>query len=154
MEIFLILVQAFIALAMIGFILLQKSEGGGLVSQQGGQAMGRFMTRRGQSDFLTRTTTLLATAFMSLCLLIAIISSHSSKKNSLLDQVASEKKASLLASAAKKEATQNENEPQSSSEVASPIEGLVSTSTADASADSSKAAAQEVSVAAPNQAAA
>ncbi len=72
---------------MIGFILLQKSEGGGLVSQQGGQSMSRFMTRRGQADFLTRSTTLLATGFMVLCLIIAIVANQKSKNSSLLDQV-------------------------------------------------------------------
>jgi preprotein translocase subunit SecG len=90
MEIFLIVLQAFIALAMIGFILLQKSEGGGLVSQQGGQAMNRFMSRRGQADFLTRTTTVLATGFMVLCLIIAIISGQKAKNNSILAQVVAE----------------------------------------------------------------
>lgn len=92
MEIFLIIVQAVVALAMIGFILLQKSEGGGLVSQQGGQAMGRFMSRRGQADFLTRGTSILAGGFMVLCLIIAIISGQKAKNNPLLDQVVAEEK--------------------------------------------------------------
>ncbi|PLX29920.1 MAG: preprotein translocase subunit SecG [Alphaproteobacteria bacterium] len=87
MVVALIIVQAFIALTMIGFILLQKSEGGGLVSQQGSQSMGRFMTRRSQADFLTRATSILAAVFMALCLVIAIISNRSASRSSLLDQV-------------------------------------------------------------------
>ncbi|MAP24054.1 MAG: preprotein translocase subunit SecG [Rickettsiales bacterium] len=83
----LIIVQALIALAMIGFILLQKSEGGGLVSQQGSQSMGRFMTRRSQADFLTRATSILAGVFMALCLLIAILSDRNASNTSLLDQI-------------------------------------------------------------------
>jgi len=53
-----IVIHLMIVLAMIGVVLLQKSEGGGLVSSTSG-----FMTGRGTANVLTRTTALLAVAF-------------------------------------------------------------------------------------------
>ena len=53
-----IIIHLMIVLAMIGVVLLQKSEGGGLVSSTSG-----FMTGRGTANVLTRTTALLAAGF-------------------------------------------------------------------------------------------
>jgi len=53
-----IIIHLMIVLAMIGVVLLQKSEGGGLVSSTSG-----FMTGRGTANVLTRTTALLAVGF-------------------------------------------------------------------------------------------
>lgn len=65
---FLLVLQAIIAAAMIGVILMQKSEGGGL--GVGGSPAG-LLSARGAADFLTRTTAILATAFVVLCIVIA-----------------------------------------------------------------------------------
>jgi preprotein translocase subunit SecG len=53
-----ILIHLILVLAMIAVILLQKSEGGGLVSSTSG-----FMTGRGTANVLTRTTAILAFFF-------------------------------------------------------------------------------------------
>lgn len=53
-----IVIHLMIVLAIIGVVLLQKSEGGGLVSSTSG-----FMTGRGTANVLTRTTALLAAGF-------------------------------------------------------------------------------------------
>jgi preprotein translocase subunit SecG len=53
-----IVVHLMLVLAMIWVVLLQKSEGGGLVSSTSG-----FMTGRGTANVLTRTTALLAVGF-------------------------------------------------------------------------------------------
>jgi preprotein translocase subunit SecG len=53
-----VVIHLMIVLAMIGVVLLQKSEGGGLVSSTSG-----FMTGRGTANVLTRTTALLAVGF-------------------------------------------------------------------------------------------
>jgi preprotein translocase subunit SecG len=53
-----IVIHLMLVLGMIGVILLQKSEGGGLVSSTSG-----FMTGRGTANVLTRTTALLAFGF-------------------------------------------------------------------------------------------
>jgi preprotein translocase subunit SecG len=53
-----IIIHLMLVLAMIGVVLLQKSEGGGLISSTSG-----FMTGRGTANVLTRTTALLAVGF-------------------------------------------------------------------------------------------
>ena len=54
---FLLIVQSVVAISLIGVILMQRSEGGGL--GVGGSSSG-FMTARGAADFLTRSTAILA----------------------------------------------------------------------------------------------
>ncbi len=65
---FILIVQAFIALAMITVILMQRSEGGGFA---GGGSPSGLMTARGASDFLTRSTSILATIFVGLSIILA-----------------------------------------------------------------------------------
>lgn len=67
---FLTVVQALVAAALVGVILIQKSEGGGL--GVGGSPAG-FMSARGAADFLTRATTILATAFVVLSIVLAAL---------------------------------------------------------------------------------
>lgn len=67
---FLLVVQALIAAAMIGVILMQKSEGGGL--GVGGSPAG-LLSARGAADFLTRATTVLAVLFVGLSILLAAL---------------------------------------------------------------------------------
>ncbi|MBA3941309.1 MAG: preprotein translocase subunit SecG [Sphingopyxis sp.] len=69
---FLLVVQALVAAAMIGVILMQKSEGGGL--GVGGSPAG-LLSARGAADFMTRATTILATAFVGLSILLAAMAS-------------------------------------------------------------------------------
>jgi preprotein translocase subunit SecG len=67
---FLRIVQTLIAVALIGVILMQRSEGGGL--GVGGSSSG-FMTARGAADFLTRSTSVLGGAFIVLSIVMAAI---------------------------------------------------------------------------------
>jgi preprotein translocase subunit SecG len=67
---FLIVVQAIIAASLVGVILMQRSEGGGL--GMGGSPSG-LMSARGAADFLTRTTTILATLFILLSISLAFV---------------------------------------------------------------------------------
>ena len=60
---FLLIVQTLIAVTLIGVILMQRSEGGGL--GVGGSSSG-FMTARGAADFLTRSTAVLGGLFIVL----------------------------------------------------------------------------------------
>jgi preprotein translocase subunit SecG len=69
---FLIVVQAIIAAALVGVILMQRSEGGGL----GGGSPGGLMSARGQADFLTRTTAFLATGFVLLSIALAFVAAR------------------------------------------------------------------------------
>ncbi|MBO9697472.1 MAG: preprotein translocase subunit SecG [Sphingopyxis sp.] len=69
---FILVVQALVAATMIGVILMQKSEGGGL--GVGGSPAG-LLSARGAADFMTRATTILATAFVALSILLAAMAS-------------------------------------------------------------------------------
>jgi preprotein translocase subunit SecG len=73
MQTVLLVMILLVAIALVGVILIQRSEGGAF-GMGGGGTMGGFMTARGASNFLTRTTAVLATAFMGLSLLLAVIS--------------------------------------------------------------------------------
>jgi preprotein translocase subunit SecG len=73
-----------ICVAMVGVILLQKSEGGALGMSGGGP--GNFMTARGTGDLLTRTTQILAAMFFALCLAMTLLSGHN-HANSIVDRV-------------------------------------------------------------------
>jgi preprotein translocase subunit SecG len=65
---FLLIVQTLVAAALIGVILMQRSEGGGL--GVGGSSSG-FMTARGAADFLTRSTSILGGTFIVLSIVMA-----------------------------------------------------------------------------------
>jgi preprotein translocase subunit SecG len=68
--IFLTVVQAIIAALLVGVVLVQKSEGGGL--GVGGSPSG-FMSARGAADFLTRATGVLAAIFVVLSIVLAAL---------------------------------------------------------------------------------
>ncbi|ABQ30448.1 MULTISPECIES: preprotein translocase subunit SecG [Acidiphilium] len=71
----LLVLQAFITIALIGVVLIQRSEGGGL-GLGTSQGMGSFMTGRGTANLLTRVTAVLATLFMVLSLVLALLYRH------------------------------------------------------------------------------
>ena len=82
---FLLVVHALIATALVIVILMQRSEGGGL--GVGGSSAG-LMTARGAADFLTRSTSILATMFVAMSLIIAAVASLSRDRNKVdLDAV-------------------------------------------------------------------
>jgi preprotein translocase subunit SecG len=68
----LLVLHVFVTIALIGVVLIQRSEGGGL-GLGGGQGMGSFMTGRGTANLLTRTTAILGTAFFALSLSLALL---------------------------------------------------------------------------------
>jgi len=70
---FLLIVQAVIAFSLVAVILLQKSEGGGLTSS--GSPSG-LMSARSAADFLTRTTAILATAFIAMSIVLAFLAAN------------------------------------------------------------------------------
>jgi preprotein translocase subunit SecG len=82
----LLIVHLLIALALVGVILLQRSEGGALGI--GGGGFGGLMTGRASANLLTRTTAVLAAGFIATSLLLAIVASYSRAPSSILDQPA------------------------------------------------------------------
>lgn len=67
---FLLIVQTLVAIGLITVILMQRSEGGGFA---GGGSPSGLMTARGAADFLTRATTILATVFIGLSIVLAAL---------------------------------------------------------------------------------
>jgi len=80
MEKFVIVVHLMIVLAMIGFVLLQKSEGGGFAA---GSTAG-FLSSRGTANVLTRTTAYLAAAFFATSLILSILAGMHRNPGSIL----------------------------------------------------------------------
>jgi len=70
--IFLTVLQAIVAAALVGVVLMQRSEGGGL-GMGGGGSPGGLISARGAADFLTRTTKWLAVLFVGLSILLAAV---------------------------------------------------------------------------------
>ncbi|ODR94374.1 preprotein translocase subunit SecG [Methyloceanibacter stevinii] len=73
----LLLIHVMIAMALVGVILLQRSEGGALgIGGGGGGGGAGFMTGRGAGDALTRATAILAACFFATSLTLSILASH------------------------------------------------------------------------------
>ncbi|WP_159995381.1 preprotein translocase subunit SecG [Roseomonas sp. 18066] len=81
----LLVLHLFVTLALIGVVLLQRSEGGGL-GIGSSQGMGSFMSGRGTANLLTRTTGVLAFLFMGLALAMAMLGRGTGAPRSILDQ--------------------------------------------------------------------
>ncbi|KUO49691.1 MAG: preprotein translocase subunit SecG [Sphingomonadales bacterium BRH_c3] len=70
MFLFLTVVQTLVAAGLVGVILMQRSEGGGLGI---GGSPGGLMGARGAADFLTRSTRWLAILFVGLSIALAAV---------------------------------------------------------------------------------
>ena len=68
----LLIIHLFVTIALIGVVLIQRSEGGGL-GIGSSQGMGSFMGGRGTANLLTRTTAILGAAFFVLSLALALL---------------------------------------------------------------------------------
>lgn len=79
----LLVIHLMIAAALVGVVLLQKSEGGAL--GMGGGGSGGFLTGRGQANLLTRVTAGLAAAFFVTSILLTIIARNSAPAGSVFD---------------------------------------------------------------------
>tara|TARA_R110001599_G_scaffold18700_6_gene72369 strand:- start:150 stop:536 length:387 start_codon:yes stop_codon:yes gene_type:complete len=76
MFLFITVIQAIVAAMLVGVILMQKSEGGGL--GVGGSPSG-MMSARGAADLLTRTTSVLAVLFVALSITLAVMAAAEGK---------------------------------------------------------------------------
>lgn len=77
----LLFIHVIITLALIGVILLQRSEGGGLGLGSSGSSSNNMFTARGTANLLTRATGVLATLFFVNCLLMGALSKHQVNKD-------------------------------------------------------------------------
>jgi preprotein translocase subunit SecG len=85
MENVVLVVHLFLALAIIGLVLLQRSEGGGLGIGGGGGGMGRLATAKGTASLLTRATAICGGCFFLTSLLLGILAgAHTSSSKNIL----------------------------------------------------------------------
>ncbi|NZD62577.1 preprotein translocase subunit SecG [Rhizobium sp. WYCCWR 11290] len=83
MQTVLIVIHLMIVLALVGVVLIQRSEGGGL-GIGGGSG---FMSARGTANALTRTTAILATLFFLTSLGLGILTRYESRPSDILDRI-------------------------------------------------------------------
>ena len=75
-----IVIHLMLVLALIGMVLLQKSEGGGLISSTSG-----FLSSRGTANVLSRTTALLAAGFFATSLALSWLASFQRHPASIIN---------------------------------------------------------------------
>ncbi len=80
MQTVIIVIHLMVVVTMIGVVLLQKSEGGGL----GIGSTGGFLSSRGTANVLTRTTAILAATFFATSLLLSILAGWGRKPASII----------------------------------------------------------------------
>jgi preprotein translocase subunit SecG len=85
MQTVVIVIHLMIVVAMIGLVLLQRSEGGGLGIGGGGG----FMTNRGTANVLTRATAMLAAVFFATSLILSLLAGFERKPRSILQNTQS-----------------------------------------------------------------
>ena len=83
MQTLLIVIHLMVVLVLVGVVLLQRSEGGGL-GIGGGSG---FMTARGAANVLTRTTAILAAAFFATSLALSVLARYGEQPIDILDRV-------------------------------------------------------------------
>jgi len=83
MQTVLIVIHLMIVLALVGVVLLQRSEGGGL-GIGGGSGM---MSARGAANTLTRTTGILAAAFFATSLALGILARYEDRPSDILERI-------------------------------------------------------------------
>ncbi len=79
-----LIIHVLIAVTVVILVLLQRSEGCAL-GMGGGSSCGGLMTGRAAGSLLTRSTGILAAAFMATSILLAILASANSSNRSLFE---------------------------------------------------------------------
>ena len=89
MQTVLLVVHLFIAMALIGVILLQRSEGGalGIGGGGGGNGAGSIFSARGVGNALTRATAFLAIAFFATSIALTVVATRGGVGGSAFDNV-------------------------------------------------------------------
>ena len=85
MQTVIIVIHLMVVAAMVGVVLLQKSEGGGL----GIGSTGGFLSSRGTANVLTRTTAILAATFFATSLLLSVLAGWDRKPQSIIQNTGS-----------------------------------------------------------------
>ena len=85
MQTLLLVAELIIAVALIGFVLLQRSEGGGLGMGGSSSSMGGLFTPRGAADTMTRATAILALLFFLTCIGLNLLALNGRNESSILE---------------------------------------------------------------------
>jgi preprotein translocase subunit SecG len=80
----LLLIHIMVAVALVGVVLLQRSEGGALGIGGGGGGGGGFMTGRSAGNALTKVTAILAACFFATSMSLSILATHTRGTPSIL----------------------------------------------------------------------
>ncbi|MDE1567152.1 preprotein translocase subunit SecG [Aquabacter sp. P-9] len=88
MQTVLIVIHLMVVLALIGVVLIQRSEGGGLGIGGGGGGSGGFFTARGTANVLTRATAILAALFFVTSISLTILAGWGRTPPAILNQTA------------------------------------------------------------------
>lgn len=86
MENVILLVHLMLALALIGVVLMQRSEGGGL-GMGGGGGGGGLVSSRGAASALGKVTWALAIAFIATSITLTIIAADNAAGSSVVDRI-------------------------------------------------------------------
>ena len=83
-----LVIHLMLAAALIGVVLLQRSEGGALgIGGGGGGGGGGFLTGRGTANLLTRATAVLAAGFFTTSIVLTLLAQKSAAPRSVFDQL-------------------------------------------------------------------
>jgi preprotein translocase subunit SecG len=86
MQTVILVIHLLIALALIGVVLLQRSEGGALgIGGSGGSGAGNLFSARGVGNALTRTTAWLAVAFFATSITLTVLATRGGSGTSVFD---------------------------------------------------------------------
>ena len=134
MQTILLVIYLMVVVALIGVVLIQRSEGGGL-GIGGGSG---FMSARGTANALTRTTAILAALFFVLALGMGILARYETQPTDILDRIPGTTGTGgvldALGGASQGEGTQNNNTnqtPATTGTDAVPTDGGTATGTGD-----------------------
>jgi preprotein translocase subunit SecG len=94
-----LVIHLFLALGIIGLVLMQRSEGGGLGigGGGGGGGAGNFASPRGTANFLSRMTAICAAAFFTTSLILGILAGAQTSANRGILNVLDEQPAGIEA---------------------------------------------------------
>ncbi|MCB1775643.1 MAG: preprotein translocase subunit SecG [Gammaproteobacteria bacterium] len=87
MESILVIIHLFLAIGLVGLILVQHGKGADMGAAFGSGASASVFGSRGASNFLSRSTAILATAFFVTSLALAYFAMQSREPATLMEQV-------------------------------------------------------------------
>lgn len=82
---YLLVLHVFLSVGIIGLVLLQRGKGADAGAALGGGSSGSVFGSQGSSNFLSRATAVLATAFFIVSLTLAYLASNREQASSVVD---------------------------------------------------------------------